>query len=290
MADISFIICTIQKEKEDIYLNHVIDNIKKQENVEIEIILVWDGLDINKSPNIEGVKKITLDFSSLSEKRNIGAASATAPVICFLDDDTYPSDTLFARKAIDLLISDNIDFLTCNIESTGQFMSGGGITADADMNYKTIIPNMWEPGLTIYANVFNRLKLDPTLGIGCVHGASEGFDLGFRLLKDGKKGRRISSFYINHPPLDPRGDYQAERFFFYSLGNGAVLIQHKYYWTFTWQIIKTIARLFVSVVKLDFVRVRASFIRILCMLIGPLLPRRRGRVLPSWFIADHSGI
>lgn len=278
---ISFIICTIEKNKEDTRLAEVIENVKKQTDISYEIIFVWDGRNTSTPPSYDGVKVISVDLVSIAEARNIGGTYAKYDVLCFLDDDTYPKELDFSNRVIGLLKSNNIDFLTCNIYSSGSVMSGASVPKDIVLDERNIIADMWEPGLTIKKSAFDKVKFDPTLGIGCIHGSSEGFDFGFRLLQNGFKGMRFHSVLIDHPPLDGSNDYRVERYFFYSLGNGAVLIQHKYYFTFIWQVSKTVARLFVSLIRGDGIRARASFIRALCMLIGPFLPRRRARILPA---------
>ncbi|WBO20837.1 glycosyltransferase family 2 protein [Sphingomonas abietis] len=285
MRSISFVVCTFEKEKPDERLAEVLANLRRQIGIEFEVILVWEGCDLGNVPAYDGVIVIPVGLISISEKRNIGGLAACSDMICFLDDDTFPLDHDFGIKVLELMDAENLDFVTCNIHSTGAVMSGEGLSADTPLDERNIIAHMWEPGLTVRRQAFVQTQFDPTLGIACIHGSSEGFDFGYRLLKNGFKGRRMASFFIDHPPLDTAGDYRAERAFFYSLGNGAVLIQHGYYFTYVWQMLKTVARLLVSLLKGDVVRARASFIRALCMMIGPFLPRRRGRIMPTSFLA-----
>nr|WP_232090264.1 hypothetical protein [Sphingomonas sp. HMP9] len=245
---------------------------------------------MDSPPVYPGVTVIAVDLVSISEARNIGGLAARYDTICFLDDDTFPIDRNFSIKILDVMEAQKLDFVTCNIHSAGEVMSGGAVARDTDLDERTVIVHMWEPGLTVRRDAFVKTQFDATLGIACIHGSSEGFDFGYRLLRNGFKGRRQASIFIDHPPLDTANEYRVERAFFYSLGNGAVLLQHGYYGTYAWQITKTLARLLVSLLKGDMVRVRASFVRSLCMMIGPFLPRRRGRIMPTSFLAPRPAV
>jgi hypothetical protein len=284
VRSISFVICTIEKLSDDTRLSEVLANLRKQEGVEFETILVWDGLESSSPPVYPDVRVIPAHLVSISEARNIGGLAARYDTICFLDDDTFPLDLDFSVKILELMESQGLDFVTCNIHSEGAVMSGEALSRDTDISKRTIIGQMWEPGLTVRRDAFVKTQFDPTLGIACIHGSSEGLDFGYRLLKNGFKGRRVASIFIDHPPLDTANDYRVERAFFYSLGNGAVLLQHGFYAPYTWQMLKIVARMFISLFKGDLVRTRASFVRGLCMMIGPFLPRRRGRIMPTSFL------
>lgn len=280
MPSISFIVCTIEHSGRETRLIEVIDNLKRQTIAQSEIVVVWQGLDHSKVPEFPGVRVLPVSFFSSSQARNYGAAHTQYDILCFLDDDTYPVSPNFSEDIIRLMDERQLDFVTCNISSSGAIMAGEATDRDVTMDRKSIIPHMWEPGMTISRHAFHKVRFDPRIGIGCIHGSSEGFDLGYRLLAAGFRGQRIASMLIDHPPLATVDNYQVERAFYYSLGNGSVLIQHRYYRTYAWQIAKTIARLFVSILRGDRSRAKASLVRTLCMIAGPLIPRRPARILP----------
>lgn len=280
MPSISFVICTIEHSGREERLREVIAHLRRQTIETAEIILVWQGRNPAAAPVIQGVRVVPVAFFSSSQARNVGASHAQHDLLCFLDDDTYPVADSFALDVISVMRKRQLDFLTCNIASSGVVMAGEAIESDVTMDRKTIIPHMWEPGLTIARAAFLQVGFDPTIGIGCIHGSSEGFDLGYRLLAAGFRGQRVASLLIDHPPLDTVDNYRVERAFYYSLGNGAVLVQHGYHATYAWQLAKTLARMVVSLMRGDRGRTKASFVRSLCMVVGPFIPRRPARILP----------
>ena len=290
MPSISFIVSTIEHSGREDRLRQVMMELSQQEG-DYEIILVWQGRNPDHAPSFPMVRVQPVGFFSSSGARNVGAAIAHGDLLCFLDDDTYPVERDFARRMHAAMIERGIDFATCNIASSGSVMAGEAINADVVLDRQSIIPHMWEPGLTIRRVDFEKVRFDPTIGIGCIHGSSEGFDLGYRLLQAGYRGQRLATMLIDHPPLDTAGDYRIERAFYYSLGNGAVLVQHGYHATYAWQIIKTFARLGVSALRGERARAQASCVRALCLIIGPLVPRRPARILPlasALAIADEA--
>jgi glycosyltransferase involved in cell wall biosynthesis len=287
MKAVSVVICTVEHSGREERLRLVIDRLRQQNDVEIQLILVWQGVDTAQQPRFSGVELISLDIWSSSEARNSGAAAASHPFICFLDDDTFPVDGSFLSNAIDLLTDDEIDFVTCNIKSEGDIQAGSSVNADIVLTKDTLIGNMWEPGLLVRRSAFAATRFDATLGIGCVHGSSEGLDFGVRLLANGYRGRRVAKFLIDHPPLPPVQDVQLERSFFYALGNGAVLIQHRYYRVYVWQIGKTFVRIVVSLIRRDQMRAKAALIRFFCLMLGPLVPRSLPRIMPGRLAAKR---
>lgn len=279
MPSISFIVSTIEYSGREDRLRQVIAMLAQQQG-DHEIVLVWQGQDDGRAPAFPGVKVIPVRFFSSSAARNVGASVAQGELLCFLDDDTFPVERDFLRRVSDAMRDRDIDFVTCNIASSGNVMAGEAVDRDVVLDRNSIIPHMWEPGLTIRRADFEKIGFDPTIGIGCIHGSSEGFDLGYRLLVAGYRGQRLAGLLIDHPPLDTAGDYRVERSFYYSLGNGAVLVQHRYYGTYAWQIAKTFGRFGISLLRGDRARAKASFVRALCMILGPLIPRRPARIIP----------
>ncbi|NKJ43252.1 glycosyltransferase [Novosphingobium sp. SG720] len=277
---ITIIICTVENSGREERLRTVLDHLREQLHVTVEIILVWQGWDVANAPSFPGVRVLPLTIWSSSLARNKGAELASHPFLCFLDDDTYPVGDTALHDAIALLERDRLDFLACNIRSEGAVQAADPIAADIDFSPKTIIGNMWEPGVTIRTDAFRATGFDPTLGIGCIHGSSEGLDFGLRLLAAGYRGRRVAGLLVDHPPLPANDTIKLDRSFFYALGNGAVLVQHKLYSTYAWQLTKSIGRFFVSLLKGDATRTRAAAIRSFCLVLGPIVPRGTPLIVP----------
>ncbi|MCS0496876.1 glycosyltransferase family 2 protein [Ancylobacter sp. MQZ15Z-1] len=280
MMAVSVVICTIEGSGREQKLKEIIRCLQLQDRIELEIIIVCQVLNPSFRIEIEGANIVMTDICGSGEVRNRGAKIAKHELICFLDDDTYPVGNDFFQRAESELRKRNIDFLTCNIRSTGRVKACEPISHDVVLNRRTIMANMWEPGLMLYRSDFNNYRFDPTLGIGCVHGSSEGFDFGVRLIAAGKRGTRIASLLIDHPPLNDDVNNGIERAFFYGLGNGATLVQHGYYVGYIFAIIRTIARLFVSLMRGKWAISRTAFVRLVSLCVGPFLPRRPARILP----------
>lgn len=279
-AGISVVICTVQNSGREERLEEVLGQLRQQVGVALEVIIVWQGWDIAQAPSWPGVRVVALDVWSSSVARNRGGEVASHPFICFLDDDTYPVGDTSLRDLLALIEREKLDFVTCNIRSEGDVQAGSHITADIDLHRETIIGNMWEPGLTIRTAAFKATRFDSTLGIGCIHGSSEGLDFGLRLLAGGYRGRRLAGQLIDHPPLSPDQAIKLDRSFLYALGNGSVLVQHRMYRTYVWQLFKSIARFGLSILKRDAMRTRAAAIRSFCLMLGPIIPRGTPLIVP----------
>jgi|GEM_PF-1884600 hypothetical protein len=281
---ISIVICTIERSGREERLAQVIRNLQRQEKVDVEIVLVWQGFDPALFPRIDGVTTVITDLCSSAQSRNIGAEYTHHDLIAFYDDDVFPVEPDQLYRTARMLDERGLDFIVNNIKSEGDVMSGGRISQDIVFSFKTLLNNMWEPGLMVRRKAFFDTQFDSTLGIGCIHGSSEGMAFGYRLLKAGYKGQRVASLYIDHPPLDDNMSVNIERNFFYSLGNGAALLQHGYRYMYVRALFRAFARMMVSLATGKKQRAKTSFVRILCLMAGPFLPRNNARLLPRNYI------
>jgi hypothetical protein len=277
MPGVSIVIVSVENSGRERRLAEVVQRLQQQADVEQEIILVWLGR-MESAPGFPGVSVLVSDLCSSGELRNLGAAIARHPFLSFFDDDTFPVAADHLSGAVRYLDDNNLDFLTCNV-GADRDMPASAISEDVSFNLETVNANMWEPGLLIRREAFAATRFDATLGIGCLHGSSEGLDLGIRLLKQGYRGRRVAAFVVDHPPLD--ASVAAEKALFYSLGNGAVLLQHGYRRRYAIQLAKTVAKLFIGLISFNAPVARNSFIRLMALVAGPLLPRRPARILPA---------
>jgi hypothetical protein len=277
---VTVVICSFEGAGREVRLKQVIGELQRQKEISLQIVLVWKGFDRRRVPSFHGVTVVGVPFCGSSQARNMGASRATGDLICFLDDDTFPiGEDFFLRAAIEL-DRRNIDFLTCNIRSSGAVMAGQGASADVKLVGPGLIGNMWEPGLIVKREAFAKVAFDSTLGISCIHGSSEGLDYGCRLVRAGFRGERIASLLIDHPPLDLSDGRAEDRTFFYSLGNGSVLVQHRMYAVYLKQIAKAGARIVLAAAAFDRASLKLGLIRLMCLLLGPLLPRQDARILP----------
>lgn len=277
---ISIVICTIERSGREERLAEVIRKLQAQTNVDLEIVLVWQGFDPALFPRYDGVTTVITDLCSSAESRNIGADHTRHGLIAFYDDDVYPIEPDQLWRTAKMMQERGLDFIASNIRSEGDVQSAAPITQDVIYDFNNMLNNLWEPGLMVKREAFAATRFDSTLGIGCIHGSSEGMDFGYRLLKAGYKGQRVATLFIDHPPLDSNVDVNIERYFFYSLGNGSALLQHGYRYVYARAIFRASARVVVSLLTGNTPRAKAAFVRVLCLMAGPFLPRRNARLLP----------
>jgi glycosyltransferase involved in cell wall biosynthesis len=279
---VSFIIPTVGSEDRIGSLVELVERLIRQQGVNFEILICWQGERKPPAALAEepSCKIAAMDFYGLSLARNIGAEIALGEYLMFLDDDIYLVGDDFCLRAIGKLEKDCLDFLTCNVESSGSIWVAEPITNDVVISRKTIRAHMWEPGLTVRRNAFLETRFDESYGIGCVHGASEGFDFGLRLLGAGYSGKRCVDLLIHHPPLPDSTGSQLDRNFWYSLGNGRALISNRFYGAYLFAIIKACGRLGLAIFT-SWRDVPRWLVRIFAMLAGPLIPASPPRILPS---------
>ena len=112
---ISVIVPVYNVEK---WLNMCIDSILAQSYKNLEIILVNDG-STDKSKDIcdsyskkdNRVRVLNIKNSGQSVARNIGLKEAKGDYILFIDSDDYISDKAIIEKFINILDSNNYDFI-----------------------------------------------------------------------------------------------------------------------------------------------------------------------------------
>ncbi len=236
MCDLSIIIPTIGRDKEvRLLLQSIFDTIPQ--GISYEIIIVDQNADdllssvVAEATN-SAIQHCRVPFKGLSKAKNYGIKQALGKIICFPDDDCRMLDNSIAT-ALNLLYTNQYDMVA-------------GRCVDADGNDSVLKFHKSSTELTIKdfegkmveATIFGRRELlleycfDETLGIGAFHGAEEGFDLVFRLLKDKKLIFYSPEICLYHPQviLDKSEAKSILRVFTYRCGFGRVCIKHKLYW------------------------------------------------------------
>jgi len=280
-AKLSVVISTVGSPDRISRFSEVISHLRNLKPASPEIVIVWQGDEDCKDFDLEGVNIIKVPFFGLSMARNFGASQTTGDYLMFLDDDTYPVGSDFFQRSLQKLKDKKWDFLVCNIRSEGKLKAAREISSDLEFSRRSIVGNFWEPALLIPKNIFHAIEFDESLGIGCVHGASEGLDFGLRLLNAGFRGGRAHNLHIDHPPLQLERTPNLQRAFFYSMGNGAVLAQHQLYLDYARQISRAMLKLGGGALLLRGHVARAAWVRVICLLLGPAVPRGRPRILPT---------
>jgi GT2 family glycosyltransferase len=208
--------------------------------------VIWQSRDIPGPEFIHPKLKIFICRArAVSLARNLGAYETKAEWIWFLDDDTMPASATYLDTARRTLESSRSDFLTSNVCGEGADQVCRRISADVQIDEKTIAGNFWEPGLIIRRSVFLQIPYDICLGPGCLHGSSEGTDLGMRLLWAGYRGMRIRDLELDHPRIEKTADYR-NKIFFYALGNGLTAIRYGRRAGYSRAIVKSLIKIAVS--------------------------------------------
>ncbi|WP_430241040.1 glycosyltransferase [Neorhizobium sp. DAR64861/K0K2] len=286
MYDVSVIIPVVSKSSRLARTREVVRRLQEQRAIALEIIIVMQGFDETETIGIDGVKTIFSRVFSSSHSRNVGACHATADLISFLDDDTFPAASDFYRRVKTILDVGAVDFVTCNIVSNGKRLAASRIESDVQINRQTIIGNMWEPGLTLRRKTFLKFQFDATLGIGAIHGSGEGFDLGARLVDAGLKGKRLAGLEIDHPPLPLNSEFDVQRTFYYSLGNGSSLVARGFHKAYAKQLFKQVAKTVLYPCLNRWSEAKLALLRLTCLLIGPAIPRGVPKIIPNQLAKD----
>ena len=84
-------------------LRRAVDSVQKQSGVDVEIILVLDGIEeAQAAAEICNVRKITIKHSGVSAARNAGIRAANGKWIFFLDADDYLADDCLRTALLSL--------------------------------------------------------------------------------------------------------------------------------------------------------------------------------------------
>lgn len=236
-----------------------------------EVVVIWQSTDL-PGPEFDHPKlRIFLSRArAVSLARNLGAYQTEGRWIWFLDDDTIPGAANYLNRAKQVLETRNLDFITSNVCGDGVGQVCSRISADISIDEKTIAGNFWEPGLIIAREVFVSIPYDICLGPGCLHGSSEGSDLGLRLLRAGYKGMRVYDLDLNHPKIEQQDDYR-NKLFLYALGNGLVAVRHRGPIGLMHVAAKAFVKFLVLGMMLRYTAAKDQLVRLCGLIVGPCL-------------------
>jgi glycosyltransferase involved in cell wall biosynthesis len=254
----------------------VLDSILAQDYQYIEIIVVWQG-----EPNCDffqcypSAKFLNVKLRNVCKCRNLGAKNATGEYVWFIDDDTTVPDIDTLSYGLSVLKSNDLDYLVANVICEGELKALESHNEDFIIRRNNLRGAFSEPGLLFRKACFLNVMFDEGIGIGCIHGSSEGFDLGARLIKKNYTGQVTKDFKLSHPQIIADTNEQAllHRVFFYSLGNSKVLISNKYYKNYIYEVLKCVFFILQGLLTLNKSKVKVFFMRLLCFFLGPILPK-----------------
>lgn len=279
---VSAIIATLGEPQRRSRLVSVIDKVLAQDRPVQEVLLIWQGPeDRNFFATLPaGTRVIVEKIAGVSRARNIGAQEAGGEWLWFLDDDTEPVLESTLSTGLNAASCAQLDFVLANIHSSGAVLAAVPVLRDVEITRRTLRGNFWEPGLLISRSTFLAVKYDETIGIGCLHGSSEGFDLGARLLDHGACGRRLVDYVLDHPELSTNSQSEIERTFFYSMGNASALIKNGFYGLYVYEFARAGKTFLLGIMTGRKAAIRWATVRALCLALGPLVPRQLPRIMP----------
>lgn len=231
---LSIIISTIGRKDE---LRNLFESIDKYsiDRLTYEIIVV-DQNDQSYLQNIKDAysqyKWCNVSFRGLSRAKNYGVSIAKGEWLVFPDDDCeFLKSTM--QTIYHYIMNNSYDVVS------GRCIDRGGNTSVAKFNLRpyrlelqTIEGGFIEAASLVRRSVFDYYLFDEKVGAGCFHGAEEGFDWIYRILKGSSyKVFFDPEFIIYHPQvvLDKSNLANLYRVFYYRAGFAYINLKHRLY-------------------------------------------------------------
>jgi len=170
-----------------------------------------------------------VQFKGLSKAKNYGISFANGNIVCFPDDDAEMTETtvhnalrLMNKKDADCVFGKCIDKLT-HADSVIKFKK-----KEIKLKLDNFEGAFVEATMFAKIEIFSNNRYDEKLGVGSIFGSQEGYDLVFRLLKQGKRMYYSPSILFYHPTkIESRAtDEEIKRAFYYSCGFGYLCRKH----------------------------------------------------------------
>lgn len=176
-----------------------------------------------------------VDFRGLSKAKNYGSNKASGDIVCFIDDDAE-----FLPGSIDIVFN---TFRTSEIDIiSGRCVDRNGNNSVIQFdNNKSILTidsfdgKFIESTMFFKSSLLRKYQYDENMGVGAFYGAEEGYDIVYRMLKDGVKILFDPNVRLYHPQTitDYSSSKAIRRSFTYRCGFGYLCKKHKFaskYW------------------------------------------------------------
>lgn len=231
---VSIIIPTCGRLEE---LEKMLESIRKQYYKNIEVIIIdqnfsslLDELILNYSRHYTIIHE-KVSFRALSKAKNYGANIAKGEILCFTDDDAsmFDDTIINATKLIDEKKLDGIFGKT--VDEEGRNSLGVFENNECFLNESNYWGRCIEPATFFKKDVFDKFGFDETLGVGMFHGAYEGIDLVYRMVRKGISIYYCPNILFYHPQKN-NGEYinyDLKRVFTYACGFGKLCMKHPKY-------------------------------------------------------------
>ena len=205
---------------------------------QVEIIVIdQNSISFLKEVRLkfESVRFENVDFKGLSKAKNYGATLANGKWLCFPDDDCeFFNDTI--KLALRFLYESNAEIIfgKC-IDRSGNDSVMNFKNQDFTLTVETMSGGFVEATGFVKKEVFSQYKFDESMGAGCFHGAEEGYDWLFRILKNSKYKVIFNPLILFYHPqiISVKGDQASiKRVFTYRCGFAKLCFKHEFYFKF----------------------------------------------------------
>lgn len=168
-------------------------------------------------------------FKGLSKAKNYGIDHANGEVLCFPDDDAEMcSDTV--HTALEILRDKDVEcvFGKCVDKETKEDSVMKFRAQEQLLTLDNFEGAFVEATMFAKKDIFYNHRYDEKLGVGSIFGSQEGYDLVYRMLKDGKKLFYSPEivFYHPHKVATKSTEGEVRRAFYYSCGFGYLCKKH----------------------------------------------------------------
>ena len=175
------------------------------------------------------LKQYTVQFKGLSKARNFGVQKAEGDIICFPDDDSeFLPDTI--TSALKIMKEKDVPCVFGKVisKATGEDAVIKFCKEEKFLSLTDFEGAFVECTMFAKAELLRNFPYDEELGVGTIHGAEEGYDMVYRMLKAGRRLFYCPEIKFYHPVkiLSRESDAEVRRAFYYSCGLGYLCKKH----------------------------------------------------------------
>lgn len=231
---LSINIPTIGRKEE---VRKLLSSISHCHNLEFEIVIIdqnfSDLLDdiVLEFSSLYKIKHYKVGFRGLSKAKNFGLSKSSGKYIIFMDDDSALIDDSL-KRGIDYLESNKNAIAVCGrmVDQDGKDSVKKYASFSSELSINDFEDKFIESSMIFRRKPMEIYPYDESLGAGTFHGAEEGYDLVYRLLKDGKVLYFNPNITFYHPNIVQSHESSGEirRVFSYRCGFAALCKKHSF--------------------------------------------------------------
>lgn len=237
---ISINIPTLGRKEE---VRRLLSSIPLTQAKDFEIVIIdqnfsdlLDGI-VEEYNSIYNIKHYKVGFRGLSKAKNFGLSQSAGKYIIFMDDDAeFIDDSL--KRAVEYLEENQETIAICGrmVDRDGNSSCKKFALTPSKLSITDFEDKFIESSMIFRREAVEKYPYDESLGCGAFHGAEEGYDLVYRLLKDKQNLLYFDpSIIFYHPNITQTHQSKGEirRVFSYRCGYAALCRKHgfkkKYY-------------------------------------------------------------